>query len=167
MLTKNLPDLQFTEAEKTALRNYLNSIEEILKPKMVQLSSDESHQYGRLGFNTEQWATKMRQDVVNMPTLAPSFVDQQKWSENEENFKFLNALTNRLKNLGQQVADSNKVIGFDIYHVCLSVYKNVKYLSTQDVAGFKSYYDAWSIFFASRNTGKKNKTPVVESSNEL
>jgi len=41
MLTKNLPELKFTDAEKTALQNYLDSIEEILKPKMVQLSKDD------------------------------------------------------------------------------------------------------------------------------
>jgi hypothetical protein len=76
MLAQNLPDLKFTEAEKTALHNYLTSIEDILKPKMVQLSADESHQYGKLGFNTEQWASKLHQDVVNKPSLAPSFIDQ-------------------------------------------------------------------------------------------
>jgi hypothetical protein len=160
MLAQNLPDLKFTEAEKTALHNYLTSIEDILKPKMVQLSADESHQYGKLGFNTEQWASKLHQDVVNRPSLAPSFIDQTSWKEKEEDFKFLFAFTNRLKNLTQQTADSNKVIGFDVYHICLSVYNNVKYLSTQHVAGYKSYYDDWKIFFTNKVSSKKDKTTV-------
>ncbi|MCF8340738.1 MAG: hypothetical protein K9I82_07170 [Chitinophagaceae bacterium] len=147
MLTKNLPEIKFSEKEKTALQNYLDSIEEILKPKMVQLSKDEMHQYGKLGFATEQWANHMHQDVETTPNLAPPFIDIIKWNEKEENFRFLNTFSNRLESLSKQTKDSNKVIGFDIYHICLSVYNHVKYLSTQNFPGASSFYEAWKVFF--------------------
>jgi hypothetical protein len=159
MLTKNLPELKFTEAEKTALQQHLDAIEEILKPKMVQLSKDEAHQYGKLGFATEQWASKMHQDVANLPSLAPTFIEYAQWTEKEENFKFLYSFINRLKNLTKQTTDSNKVIGFDIYHICLSVYNNVKYLSTQNFPGASFYYEAWKVFFTNKLTTKKTKSP--------
>ena len=164
MLTKNLPELKFTDAEKTALQNYLDSIEEILKPKMVQLSKDELHQYGKLGFSTEQWASKMHHDVETSPSLVPTFIDLAKWKEKEENFKFLNNFINRLKSLTKQTSDSNKVIGFDIYHICLSVYNHVKYLSTQNFPGASFFYEAWKVFFSNKISPKQTK-PTEESTN--
>jgi hypothetical protein len=69
-----------------------------------------------------------------------------------------------LKSLTKQTTDSNKVIGFEIYHICLSVYNNFKYLNTQNFPGAASFYEAWKIFFTNKVTPKKTKSPE-ESSN--
>lgn len=162
MALSNLIDLEFTEAELNKFDEHLAGLETIFKNKTVQLTAKESQRYGKLGNETENWANLIYTDSATAPDLVPAFVDKAAWTKDEKARDQLSSRATRLETLSKQVVDTNRVIGFDIYQTCISVYQNAKFLSTKNVPGTKAYYDKWRIQFEQKggaNPGAETPKP--------
>lgn len=143
----NTISIEFTTAELKQMDDALTQLENVFKNKVVQLTAKESQRYGKLGNQTENWSNMIYADSKTATNLIPSFIDQKEWAKDEIVRDQLSLRATRLENLAQQVLDTNRVIGFDIYQTCLTVYNNCKYLSTQNMPGAKTYYEKWSAQF--------------------
>lgn len=165
MPISNLISIAFTPAELKQMDDALDKLESIFKGKLVQLTPTESQQYGKLGNKNENWSNMIHADSKTAPDLIPPFIDKTEWAKDELARDQLSIRATRLENLAQQVNDTNRVIGFDIYQTCLSIYKNCKYLSTQDMPGAKTYYEKWSAQFPGRgvNALKKATAETTET----
>lgn len=150
----NLISIEFSAAELTQIDDALTALEEVFAGKTVQLTPKESQLYGRLGNETENWTQMVKQDAATAAAgTVPAFVNQDEWDKDNTVRGQLSQRVTRLENLAQQLTDTNRVVGFDIYQTCLSVYNNVKYLSKQNAPGAKTLYEKWSVQFP----GKKPK----------
>ncbi len=154
----NLISIAFTDAELKAIDDALAVIETVFDNKAVQLTAKESQRYGKLGNETENWSNIVFEDSKAAPQLVPAFINNEEWAKDEKARDQLSPRATRLENIARQVSDTNRMIGFDIYQTCLSVYNNTKYLSTQNVPGTKAYYDKWSIQFPGRGGKKEPET---------
>lgn len=149
MPLNNLISIAFTEDELAKMDAALGMLEEAFAGKLVQLSHTESQRYGKLGPANENWVTMIYDDCQASPLkLVPDFVNKDEWTKDELARDQLSNRVTRLETISQQIVDTNRLIGYDIYNTCHSVYKNTKYLSTQDVPGTKVYYDKWKALFA-------------------
>jgi hypothetical protein len=153
MALSNLIDLEFTEQELKDFDAHLEGMENIFKNKTVQLTAKESQRYGKLGNETENWANMIHADSTTTPELVPAFVDKAAWAKDEKARDQLSNRATRLETLSRQVVDTNRVLGFDIYQACLTVYQNTRFLSTKNVPGTKAYYDKWSVQFNQKGGG--------------
>ncbi len=146
----NVISIEFTAAELKQLDDAIATLETIFKTKAVQLTPAESQQYGKLGNKTENWSNMVYNDSKTAPSVIPSFVDQKEWAKDEAARDQLSSRATRLESITQQISDTNRVIGFDIYQTRLSVYQNCKFLSAQDMPGAKALYEKWSTPFSGR-----------------
>lgn len=159
MTINNLISIEFTEDELAKMDAALTVLEQVFAGKVVQLTHEESQKYGKLGNATENWSNMVYDDCTAASVkLIPDFVDKDEWTKDETVRDQLSQRVTRLETIAQQVVDTNRMVGFDIYHTCLSAYNNTKYLSEQGVPGTKVYYDKWSVQFPGRK-GKKPVTP--------
>lgn len=157
MPISNMISIEFTATELKKIDDALTTLETVFKNKLVQLTPKESQRYGKLGSQTENWSNMIYADSQIATNLIPPFIDQKEWTKDEIVRDQLSLRATRLENIAQQVLDTNRVIGFDIYQTCHAVYNNCKYLSSQNMPGAKAYYEKWSAQFpGSRgNTAKK------------
>ena len=153
MALSNLIDIEFTEQELKEFDAHLDGLENIFKNKVVQLTPKESQRYGKLGNETENWANMICTDSESATELIPAFVDTPALKKDEKARGQLSGRATRLENLTRQVTDTNRVLGFDIYQACLSIYQNARFLSTKNAPGSKAYYDKWSIQFNQKGGG--------------
>lgn len=162
MAINNLISIAFTDDELAQIDAALTSLEQIFAGKLVQLTHDESQRYGKLGPANENWVNMIYDDCQASPLkLAPDFVDKDEWTKDEIARDQLSNRVTRLEAISQQILDTNRAVGFDIYQTCLSTYNNVKFLSEQGVPGTKAYFDKWKLQFAGRGGSKK---PVTDKS---
>jgi hypothetical protein len=153
----NLISLLLTPAELTQFDDLITSMETLLAGKLLQLTAKESQLYGKIGNENENWTKMLHDDAPTGPAgTIPVFVDEKEWDKDVTVRGQLSPRVTRLENLAQQLTDTNRVVGYDIYQTSLTVYNNVKYLSTQNVPGAKALYEKWSIQFPGKN-GKKPK----------
>ena len=154
MPISNVMSIEFTTTELKQMDDAITALETIFKNKAVQLTPAESQQYGKLGNKTENWSNMIYNDSKTAPNIIPSFVDQKEWTKDEVARDQLSNRVTRLENITQQISDTNRVIGFDIYQTCLSVYQNCKYLSAQNMPGSKALYEKWSTQFVGKQHPK-------------
>lgn len=166
MAINNMISIEFTPAELKQIDDALTKLEAIFKDKAVQLTPQESQRYGRLGNQTENWSNMVYADSKTATNLVPSFIDQKEWAKDEIARDQLSARITRLESITQQILDTNRMIGFDVYQTCLTVYNNCKYLSTQNVPGAKAYYEKWSAQFpGNRSNTAAKKAGVTPAQN--
>ena len=155
----NLISISFTPAEIAQIDAALSSLETVFQGKVVQLTPKESQFYGKLGNETENWSNMVFTDAAVAPAgTIPGFVDTAGWNKDETTRSQLSPAATRLENIAQQVTDTNRMVGFDIFQTCRTVYNNVKYISSQNAPGAKALYQKWSIQFPGK---KGKKTPPI------
>lgn len=162
MPISNMISIEFTPAELKQIDDALTKLETIFKDKVVQLTPKESQRYGKLGNQTENWSNMVYTDSKTAPNLIPPFIDQKEWEKDETARDQLSLRAARLESITQQILDTNRVIGFDIYQTCLTVYNNCKYLSGQDMPGAKTYYERWSAQFPGSKAAIASKKAAEE-----
>jgi len=156
MITNDVSKLSFSDEEVRVLFGHLDAIETMFKDKTIELTKDEGKKFGKLGKGKEQWALEMFRDVLNTPSLLPTQLNLEDWKEEEKTRELLNTVSSRFKILSQQVIDTNRMVGFNIYKKCQLIYENARMLSSKNFKGFKVHFEKWSVFFAKKN---KKATP--------
>jgi hypothetical protein len=156
--------IEFTDDEIATILNHLDSVEEIFKEKMIQLTPKESQYYGRLGNETEALVKEINQDIFHNWFLLPTHIDKDIWLKNNKTREVLNAFAIKLANLNQQVLDSNRKVGFSISKMCTAIYRNAKNLTLQNVVGYKLFFEKWRVHYFNRrpNKNKQIKEGVIE-----
>lgn len=157
MPVENQISIEITAAELIQMDEALTTLENIFKDKAVQLTPDEGNKYGKLGEETENWVKVIYTDTETAPHLVPDFVDWAEWTKDEKVSDVLSPRVIRLESITQRIVDTNRVVGFDIFQACRTVYNNTKYLSTQNVPGAKTYYEKWKARFSKTKNGKKDQ----------
>jgi hypothetical protein len=158
MALDNLVHVEFTDAELDEINLHLTRLESILKSKAVQLSTTENKRYGRLGEGNENWANTIFLDTETAPEMIPPFVDRNEWAAHEKVRDQLLTINSRLDALALEVVETNRMVGYDIYHTCLAVYQHAKYLNKIGVPGSKHLYNKWSIQFVHKGGSKSTDT---------
>jgi len=159
MALDNLIEIEFTDDELRQIDAHLNGLEAIFKPKVVQLTPKESQRYGKLGNERENWVNMIHADTKTATDLVPTFVNRPAWDKDEKARDQLSPRATRLDNLNRQVTDTNRLIGFDIYNTCNSVYQNARFLSTKNAPGSKAYYEKWKQQFEQKGSGDDSEAP--------
>ena len=160
MALQNEISISFTEEELQQMEDHIAGIETIVKSKMVALTAEQNGLYGKLGNENEGWAATVYADCKLMPNLVPAdVVDTKEWDMDELARRQLSPRVSRLEALVTDMESTNRLIGFDLYNTCLSVYKYVKNRMELGVAGFKEFYEKWSVQFPGRRGGPKQTKP--------
>ncbi len=160
MALQNQISVAFTDDELKQIDEHIAGIEAIVKQKVVPLTAAQNSLYGKLGNENESWAETVYADCKQVPKLVPTdVVDVAEWDKDEVARKQLSPRVSRLEALISDIEGTNRLLGFDIYNTCLTVYKYGKTMMDLGVAGFKKYYEKWSVQFPGRKGGPKSTKP--------
>lgn len=152
MALENLISVSFTEAELTQLDQALNSIESVLQGKTINLTSEQRQQYGSIAEQNKLFVNKAKSYMEQYPQFVPPFLDKAEYDRDYAARQQLETRMQRLNSVNEQLSDTKILLDFDNCHNSITFYRNMKYLSGENVPGTNVIYDDMKQFFLTTGT---------------
>lgn len=147
MTDKNLASVVFTNEELQKLDEALQSIENVLKGKTYNLTSDERKQYGSIAEQNKLFVNKCKELMEEYPQFVPSFLDKDEFNRDYQSRQQIEIRLIRLNTLTEQLSDTKVLLDNDNYYNSITFYRNLKFLSSQNIPGIKTLYEQLKQFF--------------------
>ena len=147
MVPQSQTSVKFTEVELTEIQDLINQLEAKLKNKVVQLTVKENLKFGKVGIETEKWVSKIYKDCHNYPFLIPPFLNVTEWESQKKMMDCFIPSIQKLESITKEITETNRLVGYDFYQNSMTLYRNCRYLSEENVPGTKLIFDDWSTFF--------------------
>ncbi|MFC4688469.1 hypothetical protein ACFO4P_16120 [Epilithonimonas pallida] len=147
MALENLISVEFTNAELTKLDDAISMIESVLLGKTINLTPEQRQQYGSIAEQNKLFVNKAKGYMEQYPQYVPPFLDKAEYDKDYEARQQMESRMQRLNSLTEQFSDTKILLDFDNYHNSLTFYRNVKYLSSENVPGTNVIYDDMKQFF--------------------
>lgn len=149
MATKaNLMSVVFTAEELTQLDEAIGKIEQLLVGKTRNLSLEERQQFGRIAEQNKLFVNKVKDYMEEYPQYIPPFVDKPEFDRDFESRKVIEKRLMRLDGITEQLSDTKILLDNDNYTNALTFYRNIRYLSKEDVPGTTTIVQDLSQFFS-------------------
>lgn len=147
MTDKNLASVVFATEELQKLDEALQNIENVLKGKTFNLTPDERRQYGSIAEQNKLFVNKCKEFMEQYPQFVPSFLDKEEFDRDYQARQQIETRLIRLKTITEQLSDTKVLLDNDNYFNSITFYRNVKFLSGQNVPGIKTLYEQLKQFF--------------------
>ena len=161
MALENLISVAFTEAELTQLDQAISSIETVLQGKTINLTPEQRQQYGSIAEQNKLFVNKAKSYMEQYPQFVPLFLDKAEYDRDYAARQQLESRMQRLSSVTEQLSDTKILLDFDNYHNSITFYRNMKYLSGENVPGTNVIYDDMKQFFVTTST-----TPTHHTENQ-
>ncbi len=155
MAFENLISVTFTEAELQTLDTALDNIAGVLRGKTVNLTPDERQQYGSIAEQNKLFVNKAKILMEQNPRHVPNFLDKTEFDKDYDARTQIENRLNRISGLTEQFTDTKIVLDHDNYFNALTFYRNIKFLSGENVPGTTTLHQELKQFFHSKG-GRSN-----------
>lgn len=164
MSKNDLISVEFSTEDLKKIDDALKTISEVLKGKTRNLTPEERKQFGRIAEQNKLFVEKSKSLMEQFPQYIPVFMDK---AEFDKDFAARKAIENRLQlldSLTEQLSDTKILLDNDNYTAALTFYRNIHYLSKEDVPGTTSIAKDLGQFFP--RSRKKNTTETENTASE-
>lgn len=158
MALDNLISLEFSAGELAVIDNAISSIEGVLVGKTINLTPEQRQQYGRIAEQNKLFVNKAKNYMEQYPQLVPGFLDKTEFDKDFAAREKIEMRLQRLSSLTEQLSDTKTLLDHDNYHNAITFYRNVRYLSDENVPGSNVIYTDMKQFFVTTST-QKQTTP--------
>lgn len=157
----NLNEKHFTEAEKTAVLSALETLENLLGPKLSSLTPEERLTYGSVAEQNKLVINKVRDFRTSQQALSSPDVDWEEFEADFQSRSFLQSLLMRLDTMQLGLNSSKILHDWDNYQASLTDYDYTKYKNSTGALGYQSKALEIKQFFAGRPPGS-TQSPARE-----
>lgn len=147
MSLNNLASVSFTPAELSQLDDAIASINAVLQNKTYNLNPDQRQSYSRINEQNKLFVNKAKLFMEQYPQHLPSFVDKAEFDKDYDARENVEKRMLQLKSITEQLSDTKILLDHDNYHDSISFYRNVKFLSNENVPGTNTLYEELNQFF--------------------
>ncbi len=158
MAFENLISISFTSAELSKLDEALKTISTIIKDKVVNLTPEQRRQYGSIAEQNKLFVNKAKLIMEQNPQHIPSFLDKEEFDKDHAAREQIEERLQKLAGLAEQLRDTKIVLDHDNYFNALSFYRNIKYLSNENVPGTSTLHKEMKQFFVSVRSSNEEDT---------
>ncbi|WP_330747153.1 hypothetical protein [Chryseobacterium sp. CP-77] len=163
MALDNLISLSFTAEELTKLDQALQTIETVLSGKTINLTPEERQQYGSIAEQNKLFVNKAKIYMEQYPQYVPNFLDKVEFDKDYLGREQVEQRLQILSSLTEQLSDTKVLLDHDNYHNAITFYRNMKFLSGENVPGTNVIYEDMKQFFITTTPS----TPPVTPSDDL
>ncbi|MGR3856719.1 hypothetical protein [Chryseobacterium indologenes] len=163
MALDNLISLSFTAEELTKLDQALQTIDTVLSGKTINLTSEERQQYGSIAEQNKLFVNKAKIYMEQYPQYVPNFLDKVEFDKDYLGREQVEQRLQIMSSLTEQLSDTKVLLDHDNYHNAITFYRNMKFLSGENVPGTNVIYEDMKQFFITTTPS----TPPVTPSDDL
>ena len=154
----NFDSRHFSEAETTEINTAIETLENLLRAKLANLTPEERQKMGSINERNKLIVNKVKDYHDTQPALSSPDVD---WAEFDNDFAtraYLSGLINRFSALGLGLGNAKILHDYDNYQAALTDYDYTKYKNGTSAAGYEEKENELKQFFtggasASANVG--------------
>ena len=152
MAFENLISIQFTEAELAQLDAAMASIAQVLRDKTINLTPEQRQQYGRIAEQNKLFVNKAKEYMEQNMQHVPAFIDKAEFDQDFQARTQIESRITQLQGLVEQLSDTKTLLDHDNYHNAITFYRNIKFLSNENVPGTTTLYEGMKQFFVPDTT---------------
>lgn len=141
MPSKNQITFVLTEEEATEAKAAIDKLNNIFKPKLVQLTPDSRRGLPKMGDKTVGFVEKALEYGRKHPEYVPTYVNINEATIDLNAIRVLRDFATPLGILSEMLSDSMMLSGSEAYGTSLSVYNNLKGAAADGQPGAKLLYD--------------------------
>ena len=134
----------------------------MLEGKTINLTPEQRQQYGRIAEQNKLLVNKAKEYMEQYPSYVPNFVDKTEFDRDFTTRQQIESRMNQLAGLAEQLSDTKTLLDHDNYHNAITFYRNIKFLSQENVAGTTTLYEGMKQFFVP-DTGSATPPPTGDS----
>lgn len=166
MALDNLISLSFSNSELETIDNAIQSIQTVLAGKTINLTPDQRQQYGRIAEQNKLFVNKVKSYMEQYPQYIPGFLDKAEFDRDYTAREQLEQRLQRLDSLTEQLSDTKVLLDHDNYHNAISFYRNLRFLSEENVPGTNVIYEDMKQFFVTSQVSRPIPPPPVSDENQ-
>lgn len=140
MALDNLISLSFTEEELTQLQSAIDSINQVLQGKVVNLTPDERSQYGSIADRNKILVDKCKDYMDQDPDTIPRTLDKTEFDADYIARKQVEMPLRDLTRVTEKLMDTKILLDHDNYQAAIAYYRYIKYLASESEPGSTSIY---------------------------
>ena len=160
----NLDSRHFTNAEKTAVNNSIDGLENAFKDKLANLSADERNKFGSVNEKNKLIINKVKDYNDTQPSLSSPDVDWEEFDKDHDSRSFIQNTILRLEGLINGMENAKILHDYDNYIASLIDYDFAKYKAKANAIGFQIKVDELSQFFGGGKTSSPSANPTTDES---
>jgi hypothetical protein len=161
-MKNNKHNASIPEAVLTQVQAKVNEIMTLIASCMVPLTPAERQEMLKMGEKTLAFVEKAYAFATENPHLVPPYLDMDGFDVDFADAHGLWTLVNSIRQLYENVADTEMAAGSEAYQAALVFYNSVKVAAAQDVPGAKAVYEELKTRFPGRRwKGGKTETESV------
>ena len=161
----DLINISFTPQEEQDFKQALNTMAQILKGKVVNLTPEERMKYARINNKTEEWVKKVGSYMDQEPQLIPIYLKKANYDADVKARNTIKPWLRSIVSINESLEDTAILLGNDIYNASIAYYRNIKITARQNVAGTTAIYQDLAQQFQSSQAN--NKIPYPDTNSEL
>lgn len=165
MALDNLISLSFTVEELNNLDQALQTIETVLSGKTINLTPEERQQYGSIAEQNKLFVNKVKIYMEQYPQYVPNFLDKAEFDKDYLGREQVEQRLQKISSLTEQLSDTKVLLDHDNYHNAITFYRNLKFLSGENVPGTNVIYEDMKQFFVTAGPSTSPVTPSDDVKN--
>ncbi|MFP8894572.1 hypothetical protein [Chryseobacterium sp. EZn1] len=165
MALDNLISLSFTTEELTKLDQALQTIDTVLSGKTINLTPEERQQYGSIAEQNKLFVNKAKIYMEQYPQYVPNFLDKVEFDKDYLGREQVEQRLQIMSSLTEQLSDTKVLLDHDNYHNAITFYRNMKFLSGENVPGTNTIYEDMKQFFITTTPSTPPVTPSDDVKN--
>lgn len=153
MANENLTSIEFTTEEKTTVKTAITSVNEVLEPKLISLTTGDRVERMKMGDGSVSFVEKVLDYAQSNPEFAPPYMNVPELAIDLNAVKDLQSIYRPLVQLVKLLDDSILLSGSEAMVASLSYYASIRTASKMNIPNAKPIYDDLKKRFArSRRT---------------
>ena len=154
----NLSSVTFTDPEIANVNVAITKLKEVIDPKATNLSTKEKQQYGSIAEQNKLLVQKVMAYAESNPEIVPTHTDVAELNRDNASRNQLEKWETTLRLLLSNIENTKTLLDFDVYQSCLTIYRNVRYMAGEDIAGMSTIYADLQQFFPGGRPNVENAT---------
>lgn len=162
MALDNLISVSFSKSDLETIDKAIQDIQTALVGKTINLTPNQRQQYGRIAEQNKLFVNKAKSYMEQYAQHVSRFLDKAEFDRDciareqvEQRLQLLDSIT-------EQLSDTKVLLDHDNYHNAISFYRNLRFLSEENVPGTNVVYEDMKQFFI---TPQQPQSPPPPPSN--
>lgn len=147
MALDNLISLSFSDSDLQTIDKAIQDIQTVLIGKTINLTPELRQQYGRIAEQNKLFVNKAKIYMEQYPNHVPGFIDKPEFDRDYAAREQIEQRLQLLDSIVEQLGDTKVLLDHDNYHNSISFYRNVRFLSGENVPGTNVVYADMKQFF--------------------
>lgn len=163
MALDNLISVSFSKSDLETIDKAIQDIQTVLTGKTINLTPDQRQQYGRIAEQNKLFVNKAKSYMEQYAQHVPGFLDKAEFDRDYIAREQIEQRLQLLDSLTEQLSDTKVLLDHDNYHNSISFYRNIRFLSEENVPGTNVVYEDMKQFFITAQQPQTAPPPATNN----